>query len=299
MIRSLAYIGFTSPAAAEWRTFGPEVLGAQLETREDDVVALRLDGKAPRVLVHAGEADDVAYVGWDCRDAAGIAEAVAALAGAGITATADSAAAVERQVEELVVFTDPWGFRHELTRGLADAGPFIPGRPMAGFVTGDQGLGHLVFLLPDLEAGLAFYTKVLGFKVSDHIEWNGLSLRFLHCNPRHHTLALGAVPGMVGIHHLAFEVREIDDVGRTLDLVTERGLPVAMGYGKHTNDWMTSFYVRTPSGFDLEYGAGGRTVDDEDTWKFEVYDDISIWGHQPPVTPMFPGIIKPFVGASA
>lgn len=297
MIQSFAYIGFTSPATAEWRTFGPEVLGAQLSPRDDDAVALRLDGKAPRLMVHPGPTDDVAYLGWDCGDAAGVAAAVAGLAAAGIAATADPQAAHQRQVAELVTFRDPWGFRHELTYGLADAGPFVPGRPMAGFVTGEQGLGHLVFLLPDLAAGLAFYTDVLGFKISDHIEWNGVSLRFLHCNPRHHTLALGSIPGMVGIHHLALEVRELDEVGRTLDLATERGLPMAMGYGKHTNDWMTSFYMRTPSGFDLEYGAGGRTVDDA-TWEFEVYDDISIWGHRQPAAPMFPGILKPFVEAS-
>lgn len=292
MIQSFAYIGFSSPAAAAWRTFGPDVLGAQLADRTDDVVALRIDDRAARLLVHPGETDDVAYLGWDCGDSGGIAEVVEMLRAAGIAAEADPNTAAIRQVDELVAFTDPWGFRHELTHGLAAGAAFTPGRPMAGFVTGEQGLGHLVFLLPDLDAGQRFYTDVLGFKITDHIEWNGLSLRFLHCNPRHHTLALGSVPGMVGIHHLALEVREIDDVGRALDLVNDLGLPVAMGYGKHTNDWMTSFYVHTPSGFEIEYGAGGRTVDD-DTWQFEVYDAMSIWGHKPPAEPIFPGILRP------
>ena len=31
-----------------------------------------------------------------------------------------------------------------------------------------------------------------------------------------------------------------------------------MTLGTHTNDRMTSFYVRTPSGFEIEYGFGGR-----------------------------------------
>ena len=38
-----------------------------------------------------------------------------------------------------------------------------------------------------------------------------------------------------------------------------------MSLGRHTNDLMTSFYVRTPSGFEIEYGTGGIVVDD-DTW---------------------------------
>ena len=86
---------------------------------------------------------------------------------------------------------------------------------------------------------------VLGFRLSDHIEM-GLSLRFLHCNSRHHTVALSAVLGMVGLHHLMLEVNDVDDVGGALDLVNEREIPVAMGLGRHTNDFMTSFYVRTP-----------------------------------------------------
>ena len=71
--------------------------------------------------------------------------------------------------------------------------PFTPGRPMSGFVTGEQGLGHVVLIVPDLAAAEAFYTDVLGFRLSDSVE-AGLSLRFLHCAghaARHHTRRAG------------------------------------------------------------------------------------------------------------
>jgi hypothetical protein len=42
---------------------------------------------------------------------------------------------------------------------------------------------------------------------------------------------------------------------------------------------MTSFYMRTPSGFDVEYGWGGREVDDA-VWQVETLHSTSIWGHQ-------------------
>ena len=292
MITSFAYVGFTSPASGEWRTFGPEVLGAHVTDRSDGAVGLRLDERAERIVVHPGDRDDVAYVGWDCGDAAGLAESVARVRTAGFHIVDDIEAAAVRHVAALATFVDPWGFRHELTHGFAEAGPFVPGRAMGGFLTGDQGLGHLVFVLPDLDEGMRFYLDTLGFLLSDHIEM-GMSLRFLHCNPRHHTLALSAVPGMVGIHHLMLEVNDVDDVGRALDIVNERSIPVAMGLGRHTNDHMTSFYVRTPSGFEIEYGAGGRWIDDA-TWEPEVYDAMSIWGHKPPAEPLFPGVLRPF-----
>ena len=67
-----------------------------------------------------------------------------------------------------------------------------------------------------------------------------------------------------------------------------------MDLGRHPNDLMTSFYVRTPSGFDLEYGAGGVTVDDA-AWETETYDALSIWGHALPADGLLlPSIIRPY-----
>jgi extradiol dioxygenase len=296
MIRSFAYVGFVSPRSEDWRSFGTEVLGAQLDAaRTDGAVGLRLDERAARIVVHPGDVDDVAYLGWDCGDGAGLTEVVERVRAAGFEVVDEPDLAAVRHVDALASFRDPFGFRHELTHGLAEVGPFTPGRPMSGFLTGDQGLGHLVVIAPDLDEAMRFYVDTLGFLVSDHIEM-GMSLRFLHCNSRHHTLALTAIPGMVGIHHLMLEVDDVDDVGRALDIVNERGLPLAMTLGRHTNDLMTSFYVRTPSGFEIEYGAGGRHIDDA-TWHVDTYDAMSLWGHKPPAEPLIPGVLRPVAPA--
>jgi hypothetical protein len=68
-------------------------------------------------------------------------------------------------------------------------------------------------------------------------------------------------------------------VGATLDLVRDREIPLSTQLGKHTNDHMTSFYMQTPSGFDIEFGFGARVVDDA-TWEVGHYDSGSEWGHQ-------------------
>ena len=73
----------------------------------------------------------------------------------------------------------------------------------------------------------------------------------------------------------------LDDVGTALDLGGKAGAPLATTLGRHTNDQMVSFYVVTPSGFEVEYGWGGRKIDDA-TWEPATYDRISIWGHHPP-----------------
>ena len=62
-------------------------------------------------------------------------------------------------------------------------------------MTGTQGLGHVLLLIPDIEEGHAFFSGVLGFELSDKIIVPGqLNARFYHVNARHHTLALGERP---------------------------------------------------------------------------------------------------------
>ena len=157
-------------------------------------------------------------------------------------------------------------------------------------MTGDLGLGHAVVTVRDPAESLAFYRDVLGFRVSDFIRFEPapgaeLELTFLHCNPRHHTLALLPTPPRgKRLHHFMVELGELDDVGRAYELCEERGVPIASTLGRHTNDHMLSFYVTTPSGFQVEIGWGGRLVDDA-TWRVETHRAASIWGHRPAEAP--------------
>lgn len=43
---------------------------------------------------------------------------------------------------------------------------------------------------------------------------------------------------------------------------------------------MTSFYSNTPSGFLVETGWGGRTIDPETWAPYEMTDGPSLWGHE-------------------
>ena len=103
-------------------------------------------------------------------------------------------------------------------------------------------------------------------------------MRFLGCNPRHHSLALAPLPAPSGIVHLMVEVATLDDVGRAMDRCARRGAPPSATLGRHANDLMVSFYVRTPGGFDVEYGTDGLVVDDR-TWVSRETTAISLWGH--------------------
>ena len=82
------------------------------------------------------------------------------------------------------------------------------------------------------------------------------------------------------LNHFMLQVTELDSVGITFNLVEEKGIRTGK-LGRHTNDHMFSFYMETPSGFNVEYGWGGREVDD-DHWEVQHYKEASIWGHSQP-----------------
>jgi extradiol dioxygenase len=297
VIESLAYVGFVSPKAEEWLTFAPEVLGLEVAGRgSDGAVRLRVDDAVHRISIHPGERDDLAYLGWAVAGPGELEEAIAQLEKEGVRVErGDAELAKQRAVAELAWLVDPLGFRHELAWGqLTRPATFRPGRAISGFVTGRGGLGHVVLIVPDLDRAQAFLTRALGLRLTDRVDGGGLRARFLHCNPRHHSLAIAGVPGLVGMHHLMLEVASLDDVGTALDLCQRRGIPITLSLGRHTNDLMTSFYLRSPSGFEIEYGWGGKLVEDEETWAVGAYDAGSIWGHHPPAQPLPPGILRPF-----
>ncbi len=87
------------------------------------------------------------------------------------------------------------------------------------------------------------------------------------------------MPARPGIVHLMIEAASLDDVGRALDRCAQpRRARCRATLGRHANDLMVSFYVRTPGGFDIEYGTDGLLVDDA-TWISRESTAVSLWGH--------------------
>ena len=279
-VQSLAYIGLRAPDLAAWRTFAADLLGMQVvPSSTDDDLFLRLDDRGYRIHVTSGE-PGLAFLGFEVASPAALRALGEELAAAGIEVESDPLLAKARGVHDLLRCQDPAGNTVELVAGQFGAtAPFVSPRGVT-FKTGTQGLGHVFMLLPDGDAANEFYVGRLGFRLSDTIDLGRTEGVFLHCNPRHHTFAYAPVPGLNAIQHLMVEVNTLDAVGRAYDAVTDAGLPIMRSIGMHTNDHMVSFYVKSPSGIDVEFGCQGREID-EATWQVAHYDAISYWGHRP------------------
>jgi extradiol dioxygenase len=296
LVRSFGYVGFETAKLPAWVEFAPKVIGAMIgETLPGGGLALRLDDWSYRLALVPGPAERLAFIGWEVSDAAALTALEDRLVAAGMPLTRGSDEEVRsRRVQGLAWCLDPSGIRTEFFFGAERASvEFAAGRPLSGFVTGDLGLGHLVLQPSDPDATLQFYRDALAFRLTDRLHAH---LYFLGCNQRHHSVGVANIGGPARVLHLMLEVGDIDDVGRALDLCIDGGIRASM-LGLHSNDRMTSIYITTPSGWEIEYGWQGMLVD-SGSWVTETIDRPSVWGHRqldvdhPPAPRRFQQVIQ-------
>ena len=289
-IKSMGYVRVASTDLSQWENFAGKVLGLAAGRGPDPANQYwRIDEVSARLVVFPADVDQLSCVGWELADHPALQEAREHLSKAGVEfeeGTAEELA--ERRVQELVRFTDPFDNVFELFHGITYESRPVVTPYAASFVTGDQGMGHVVIPVSDDVEALRFYTDVLGFRLRDSMSMPGdfvgkepgskVWLRFLGVNPRHHSLAFLPMPNPSKCVHIMLEVDRLDDVGRALERVRKHKAPLSATLGRHMNDQMVSFYVKSPAGFDVEFGTEGLQVDDA-RWVARESTAVSYWGH--------------------
>jgi 2,3-dihydroxybiphenyl 1,2-dioxygenase len=288
-ILSLGFVKVQATDLPRWRQFAFDVLGfAQGSGPESDALYLRMDERAARIIVVPGDVDRIVTTGWEVRDHQSLEAVKRALDAVGTPFKELSLAEADaRRVEEAIAFTDPAGNSLEVFHGaVLDHSPVVTPHG-ARFVTGAQGLGHVVIPAVDVNGLFDFYTEVLGFKsrgafrVPTPPEFGPVRVRFLGVNQRHHSLAICPAANLRDpkLIHLMVEVDTLDAVGQALERVHKDGFQLSSTLGRHTNDKMVSFYVRAPGDWDIEFGTEGMLVDETHYTAEEITAD-SYWGHE-------------------
>jgi hypothetical protein len=158
-------------------------------------------------------------------------------------------------------------------------------------------LGHFVVTSTDYVATARFFSDLIGFKVSDYIAGAGV---FLRCSTDHHNLLVLSGPA-VYLHHTAWEVDDVDDVGRggsaMIDGHPERHL---WGLGRHHAGSNFFWYLRDPAGNYSEYYADLDYIPESVEWIPESHEGprgLYNWGPEPPADFLRPSDLEALMAA--
>jgi 3,4-dihydroxy-9,10-secoandrosta-1,3,5(10)-triene-9,17-dione 4,5-dioxygenase len=281
-IRSLGYLRLEATDLEGWKTFAGDFLGMMPVAAEgEETLRYRMDVYPPRLVIAPGAENKMTSMGFEVLNKRDLNEMVAKVEAAGIKVTPGTdEEAAERRVTGFVKFDDPAGNPVELFYGPVLDHVRVQTPTVSSFVTGDQGMGHVIVTGEDGDALFEFYTGVLGFLERNTMKGGGGggTVYFMGCNPRHHTLGVASAPGPGRLIHLMVEAADIDDVGLAIDRAEKFGVPMMNSLGKHTNDHMISFYVYSPERYAIEFGWSGLQVPEEES-TYEITAG-AFWGHK-------------------
>lgn len=290
---SLGYVTIGSEKLTEWKQFLVDGIGLALSEESDEHLAFRMDSHSVRILVEKGPEEDVTALGLHVADAASLSQIRTRLHEKNVAMTYEMGECARRRgVAAFHRFIGPKGLRIELftaPRTLSDE----PVLQSSGYVTAAGGMGHVSLMTREPCRSIAFWQGLFDARVSDTIglgpgENPSLEVTFLRLNQRHHSIALAATRGTgidmfrTRIQHLNLEVRHFEDLASAFERCQQLGFKLARHIGQHPNDRELSFYVESPSGFDLEIGWNALTVDEAKWEPGKTYDAMSTWGHAVP-----------------
>lgn len=280
---AIDHIAISTSDLQGWGALATGVLGAEIgRGSTEDLLRLKIDSRERRIEVRGSESDGLDHVGWEFADDDALDATLVRLEGLGYRGSElDLPEAVARGAGRVVRLRGPDGFGVELVVAARreDTRPFRSPTD-AAFVAEEMGFGHVVLWTEDHAETLRFYLDGLGLQVTDRIVQGPFRAAFLGCNERHHSVAVFAAPGVPPhLDHLMLEYRDLAMVGAAHDRCLSGAGDIAYTLGQHWNDRATSFYVRTPSGFNIELGWGAIRVD-RSRWVAHLGNgEINVWGH--------------------
>ncbi len=164
-------------------------------------------------------------------------------------------------VSRLLSFVDPKGTVIELfTRwSFLD----VPAADNNGI--GAHKFGHIAFFCPDPQAMVEFYSKVMGFKLSD---WIGDYFAFMRCGVDHHAVNFLRGPS-TDMQHIAFELRDQSHVIQACDLLGREKIEILWGPVRHGPGHNIATYHRNPGDQIVELFCDMDRISDEELEYYE------------------------------
>ena len=256
-VSKIGYVGFRTLDVDRLVDYYTKVLDFELVERSADQAFLATGGDHHCVVISRGDVQARSVVGYEIWQP--LADAQRRLGAAGYQ--------VERRSDigpgtpDVVILTEPMtGVSLHLIEGQDGSGieQFTPLRPTK--------LGHVAAFTPELQPMQAFYQELLGFHWSDTI---GDFFVFLRCNADHHAANFLSSSRRVGMHHVAYEMRDPQHLISMIDHIAQHGYRLHWGPGRHGPGHNLFTYHKDPDGNTIELFTQIDVVHDEKSGNWE------------------------------
>lgn len=179
-------------------------------------------------------------------------------------------------VDRVIEFHDPDGYTVYLYHAMTQSK-----KPFGDVGIAPRKLGHVAMHAADAKASTKFFTEHLGFRWSD---WMSDFFVFLRCNTDHHTLNFMTSPRR-GMFHVAFEVADFSQIGRTCDILGTNNIPLIWGPGRHGIGHNIFTYHHDPDGNIVEVFTDMDRMSDERLGYFDPRPHHQDFPQRPKVWP--------------
>jgi catechol 2,3-dioxygenase-like lactoylglutathione lyase family enzyme len=273
-LRTLRSVAVRTPEAGAAAEFYQHVWGLSRIDHDDGTSWLRGSGPEHHILeVRHAERNALGKLAFSLATPREVDEAAFRLAARGIPLVTEPGVLHQAGGGYGVRFADPEGRLVELSTQVEAVTP----RDVHGIEAVPRKLAHVVLNTTDIDAACAFYTSVLGMRVSD---WSEHQMVFLRCNDDHHVIAFNQAP-WASLNHVAYEMPSIDHFMRGIGRLRHHGITPKWGPGRHGPGDNTFSYFADPAGLVCEYTSEVAQVD-EDTWLCRVWRRVpelsDLWG---------------------
>ena len=262
-LRALRSVGLRSTHCAESDEFYREVWGLTPVEADHGAAWLRGTGGEHHILaISRAERNGLGKIAFAVATPAEIDRAARKLVERGVPLLAEPGRLDQIGGGYGLRFVDPEGRLVELSCDVEA----VPAQDPEGLPAIPRKLAHVVLNTVDIDAACAFYTEVLGMRISD---WSEHQMAFLRCNSDHHVIAFNQAD-WTSINHVAYEMTSIDHFMRGIGRLRQHGVTPLWGPGRHGPGSNTFSYFADPAGLVCEYTSDIAQVD-EDAWLCRVW----------------------------
>ena len=273
--KRIGHATFETPDLARQTEYYTDLLGLTVAAREKDRVFLATKIGQLAIQLNKGERERCLKLSFEVAPNSDFGDVARELAKDGIKSELrnDSAPGVGA----VLAFEDNKGTAVELFKDWNYLGKHTP---VSG--VGPLKLGHVAWVVNDVQATCDFYARVLGFRVSD---WIGDFFVFIRCNADHHTLNF--IRGKnEKMHHMAFELKDVVHLQSACDLMGQRKHPILWGPLRHGPGHNMAIHHRNPDDQVIElYCELDQMLDEElgyfvpRPWHHDTPQRPKVWPH--------------------